>query len=60
MRILTNKTHFVNIKLWENPHRAKAKGGETMSEKEQASIQATCEIYKQLPDYLKGKLDGFV
>lgn len=31
-----------------------------MSEKEQASIQATCEIYKQLPDYLKGKLDGFV
>lgn len=30
-----------------------------MSEKERASIQTTCDIYKQLPDYLKGKLDGY-
>ena len=30
-----------------------------MSEKDKNSIQSICEIYKELPDYLKGKIDGY-
>lgn len=30
-----------------------------MSEKEKESIQTICDVYKALPDYLKGKLDGY-
>lgn len=30
-----------------------------MSEKEMQSVQEVCEIYKDLPDYLKGKIDGY-
>lgn len=34
-------------------------GGEIMSEKEQQQVQEVCAIYKDLPDYLKGKIDGY-
>ena len=30
-----------------------------MSEKEMKSVKEVCEIYKDLPDYLKGKIDGY-
>lgn len=30
-----------------------------MSEKEKQCVQAICDVYKELPDYLKGKLDGY-
>ena len=30
-----------------------------MSEKEQQQVQEVCTIYKDLPDYLKGKIDGY-
>lgn len=30
-----------------------------MSEKEQQQVQEVCAIYKDLPDYLKGKIDGY-
>lgn len=30
-----------------------------MSEKERQDIQAAAEIYKDLPPYLKGKIDGY-
>lgn len=30
-----------------------------MSEKEKESVQTICDVYKALPDYLKGKLDGY-
>ena len=30
-----------------------------MSETEKASVQDVCDIYKDLPDYLKGKIDGY-
>lgn len=30
-----------------------------MSEKEKNSIQSICEVYIELPDYLKGKIDGY-
>jgi hypothetical protein len=30
-----------------------------MSDKEKQSVQEVCEIYKDLPDYLKGKIDGY-
>ena len=30
-----------------------------MSEKEKQCVQEVCEIYKDLPDYLKGKIDGY-
>lgn len=30
-----------------------------MSEHEKNNVKEFCEIYKELPDYLKGKLDGY-
>ena len=30
-----------------------------MSEKEKKNVQEVCDIYKDLPDYLKGKIDGY-
>lgn len=30
-----------------------------MSENEKDSVKDLCEIYKELPDYLKGKIDGY-
>lgn len=30
-----------------------------MSDREHSDIQDVCRIYKDLPDYLKGKIDGY-
>lgn len=30
-----------------------------MAETEKENIQAICDAYKSLPDYLKGKIDGY-
>lgn len=30
-----------------------------MSENEHQNLQTVCSIYKDLPDYLKGKIDGY-
>ena len=30
-----------------------------MSELENANVRDVCSIYKELPDYLKGKIDGY-
>ena len=30
-----------------------------MSEQEMKNVQEVCSIYKDLPDYLKGKIDGY-
>ena len=30
-----------------------------MSEKEKKNVHEVCDIYKDLPDYLKGKIDGY-
>ena len=30
-----------------------------MSEKEKNDVQDICNAYKSLPDYLKGKIDGY-
>lgn len=30
-----------------------------MAETEKENIQAICDVYKNLPEYLKGKIDGY-
>lgn len=30
-----------------------------MEEKEKISVQDVCAIYRELPDYLRGKIDGY-
>ena len=56
----TNNTNTVRRDLQgKGRYLVKYYGGEIMSEKEQQQVQEVCEIYKDLPDYLKGKIDGY-